>query len=64
MKRLFFILMLYMSGCSTLFNSDKYNPNPTPMHENNCHTDSIKVDTIRLTNGVDHIIILDTLKIK
>ena len=26
--------------------------------------DSIRVDTIRLTNGVDHIIMLDTVKVK
>ena len=26
--------------------------------------DSIRVDTIRLTNGIDHIIMLDTVRIK
>ena len=48
-----------------LFNPDKYNPNPTvpePVVEE--PKDSIRVDTIRLTNGIDHIIILDTLKIE
>jgi hypothetical protein len=53
-----------MMGCGALFNPAKYNPNPTPMHDGDCHTDSVKVDTIRLTNGVNQIIILDTLKIK
>ena len=55
--------MLYISGCSTLFNADKYNPNPTLAVEP-CHQDSIRIDTIRLTNGVDHIIMLDTVRIK
>tara|TARA_Y100000004_G_C8833452_1_gene377227 strand:+ start:51 stop:206 length:156 start_codon:yes stop_codon:yes gene_type:complete len=51
-----------MIGCSTLFNPAKYNPNPTPA--DCCPKDSVKVDTIRLTNGVDHIIMLDTVKVK
>ena len=59
MKRIFFILILYISGCG-MFNPEKYNPNPV-MHDND-HEEPVKVDTIRLTNGVDHIIILDTLK--
>ena len=56
------ILMMLLSGCSMLFNPDKYNPNPTipePVVE-----EPIKVDTIRVTNGIDTIIILDTLKTK
>jgi len=63
MKRLFFVLTLYISGCG-MFNPDKYNPNPTPIVEKCCPSDSIRVDTIRLTNGVDHIIMLDTVRIK
>ena len=64
MKRVIFILMLYISGCSTLFNADKYNPNPKPVVKSCCPNDSIRIDTIRLTNGVDHIIMLDTVRIK
>ena len=63
MKYLVALWLFIVVGC-TIFNPSRYNPNPTPMHKNDCHTDSIKVDTIRLTNGIDHIIILDTLKIK
>jgi len=47
-----------------LFNADKYNPNPTPEPVVETLQDSIRVDTIRLTNGIDHIIMLDTVKIK
>ena len=56
--------MLYISGCSTLFNADEYNPNPKPVVKSCCPNDSIRIDTIRLTNGVDHIIMLDTVRIK
>ena len=55
--RIFFCILL-IAGCG-LFNPAKYNPNPVvqePVPE------PTKVDTIRLTNGVDTIIILDTLK--
>ena len=50
-------------GCG-IFNPDKYNPTPRPVVIEAAEEpeDKIKVDTIRLTNGVDHIIILDTLK--
>ena len=60
------ILLLLLTGCSLLFNPDKYNPNPTIVEEPVVETlqDSIRVDTIRLTNGIDHIIMLDTVKIK
>ena len=67
MKKILLIAVLLLSGCSLLFNSDKYNPNPTIVEEpvvEPCHKDSIRVDTIRLTNGVDHIIMLDTVRIK
>tara|TARA_R100000458_G_scaffold29736_1_gene27339 strand:+ start:748 stop:894 length:147 start_codon:yes stop_codon:yes gene_type:complete len=47
-----------------LFNPDNYNPNPTPKPIVEEPKDSIRVDTIRLTNGIDHIIMLDTVKIK
>ena len=61
--RIFFCILL-IAGCG-LFNPAKYNPNPVVP---DCHKepakDSIKVDTIRLTNGVDHIILLDTVKVK
>ena len=61
--RIFFCILL-IAGCG-LFNPAKYNPNPVVP---DCHKepakDLVKVDTIRLTNGVDTIIILDTLKIK
>jgi hypothetical protein len=53
-----------MMGCGALFNPAKYNPNPRPVVEECCPKDSIRVDTIRLTNGVDHIIMLDTVKVK
>ena len=64
MRYLATFCVLVMMGCSALFNPAKYNPNPILMHDGDCHTDSVKVDTIRLTNGVNQIIILDTLKIK
>ncbi len=63
MKKLLFLLVL-CSGCSMLFNPDNYNPNPTPKPIVEEPKDSIRVDTIRLTNGIDHIIMLDTVKIK
>ena len=65
MKKILLFTILLLTGCSVLFNPDKYNPNPTipePVVEE--VIDSIRVDTIRLTNGIDHIIILDTVKIK
>tara|TARA_R100000005_G_C4923585_1_gene155737 strand:- start:152 stop:340 length:189 start_codon:yes stop_codon:yes gene_type:complete len=62
MRYLATFCVLVMIGCSTLFNPAKYNPNPTPA--DCCPKDSVKVDTIRLTNGVDHIIMLDTVKVK
>ena len=65
MKKILLTSILLLTGCSLLFNSDKYNPNPTPVVEPVVEEvkDSVKVDTIRLTNGVDHIIILDTVKV-
>jgi hypothetical protein len=61
--RIFFCILL-IAGCG-LFNPAKYNPNPVvPNCCDEPAKDSIRVDTIRLTNGVDHIIILDTLKVK
>ena len=30
MKKILLISILLLTGCSLLFNSDKYNPNPTP----------------------------------
>ena len=65
MKKILLFTILLLTGCSVLFNPDKYNPNPTipePVVEE--VKDSIRVDTIRLTNGIDHIIMLDTVKIK
>tara|TARA_R100000322_G_scaffold89296_1_gene55497 strand:+ start:220 stop:408 length:189 start_codon:yes stop_codon:yes gene_type:complete len=62
MKYLGILWILIIIGCG-IFNPSKYNPNPTPKVEP-CHQDSIRVDTIRLTNGVDHIIMLDTVKVK
>ena len=60
----YFFCILLIAGCG-LFNPAKYNPNPVvPDCHNEPAKDSIRVDTIRLTNGVDTIIILDTLKIK
>ena len=65
MKRIFFVLILYISGCGVFNPGDKYNPDYTPKPTvEPCHKDSIRVDTIRLTNGVDHIIMLDTVKVK
>ena len=63
MKYLAAIWVLLIIGCG-LFNPAKYNPNPRPVVEECCAKDSIRVDTIRLTNGVDHIIMLDTVRIK
>tara|TARA_Y100001963_G_scaffold24007_1_gene32075 strand:+ start:1086 stop:1280 length:195 start_codon:yes stop_codon:yes gene_type:complete len=64
MKKLLIFLLL-LTGCSILFNPEKYNPNPTPIVEETCcDKDSIRIDTIRLTNGIDHIIMLDTVRIK
>ena len=57
------IWVLLIIGCG-LFNPAKYNPNPRPVVVVEEPKDSIRVDTIRLTNGVDHIIMLDTVKIK
>ena len=64
MRVLLILWILIVVGCSIFNPGDKYNPNYTPMLEENCHNDSIRIDTIRLTNGVDHIIMLDTVKIK
>ena len=64
MRHLAAFCVLLMIGCSALFNPAKYNPNPKPVVEECCPKDSIRVDTIRLTNGVDHIIMLDTVRIK
>tara|TARA_R100000458_G_C8172083_1_gene172188 strand:+ start:246 stop:443 length:198 start_codon:yes stop_codon:yes gene_type:complete len=63
MRELSFLWFLIVMGCG-IFNPDKYNPNPRPVVIEAAEEpeDKIKVDTIRLTNGVDHIIILDTLK--
>ena len=65
MKKILLFTILLLTGCSVLFNPAKNNPNPTipePVVEE--VKDSIRVDTIRLTNGIDHIIMLDTVKIK
>ena len=61
MKKLLLLAIMFLTGCPLLFNPDKYNPNPTVVEEPVVE-EPIKVDTIRLTNGIDHIIILDTLK--
>ena len=63
MRVTLFLWVVILSGCSMLFNSDNYNPNPRPVIVEE-QEEAIKVDTIRLTNGVDHIIILDTLKVE
>ena len=66
MKYLMLLWMLIIIGCSIFNPGDKYNPNYVPKSEPVVETlqDSIRVDTIRLTNGVDHIIMLDTVRIK
>ena len=65
MKKLLIVLFL-STGCSVLFNADNYNPNPRPIPVPvvEAPKDSVKVDTIQLTNGIDTIkmIIVDTLK--
>ena len=63
MKYLIAVWMLIIVGCSIFNPGDKYNPNYTPPVVETLQ-DSIRVDTIRLTNGVDHIIMLDTVRIK
>tara|TARA_Y100001963_G_scaffold136254_1_gene198723 strand:- start:326 stop:517 length:192 start_codon:yes stop_codon:yes gene_type:complete len=63
MRYLAVLWVLVIVGCG-LFNPAKYNPNPTPKPTVEAVKDSIRVDTIRLTNGVDHIIMLDTVKVK
>jgi len=62
MKYLITLGVLVIVGCG-LFNPNKYNPNPTPVSIEE-PVDSVRVDTIRLTNGTDNIIILDTVKVK
>jgi hypothetical protein len=64
MKYLMILWMLIVIGCSIFNPGDKYNPNYTSTVKECCPNDSIRVDTIRLTNGVDHIIMLDTIRIK
>ena len=61
MRVLAILWVLVIVGCGIFNPGDDYNPNytPKPIVE---EEDSIRVDTIRLTNGIDHIIILDTLK--
>ena len=63
MKYLMALWMLIIVGCSIFNPGDKYNPNYAPPVVETLQ-DSIRVDTIRLTNGVDHIIMLDTVKVK
>ena len=66
MKYIAILWLMIIIGCGIFNPGDDYNPNyvAKPMVEEDCHADSIRIDTIRLTNGVDHIIILDTVKIK
>jgi hypothetical protein len=66
MKYLAALWVLVIIGCGIFNPGDNYNPNYTPKPEPVIEEvkDSIRVDTIRLTNGVDHIIMLDTVKIK
>ena len=63
MRTVIFLGLLTIIGCG-IFNPAKYNPNPTPKPVVETLQDSIRVDTIRLTNGIDHIIMLDTVRIK
>tara|TARA_Y100001973_G_C5145440_1_gene305185 strand:- start:679 stop:879 length:201 start_codon:yes stop_codon:yes gene_type:complete len=66
MKYLAAIWLLVVIGCGIFNPGDDYNPNYTPKPETVVETlqDSIRVDTIHLTNGIDHIIMLDTVRIK
>ena len=65
MKWLATIWVLLIIGCGIFNPGEDYNPNYTQSVEKECcPKDSIRIDTIRLTNGVDHIIMLDTIKIK
>ena len=63
MRYIAILWMLIVVGCSIFNPGDDYNPNYTPKPTVEVK-DSIRVDTIRLTNGIDHIIMLDTVKIK
>jgi hypothetical protein len=66
MKYIAAIWLLVIIGCGIFNPGDDYNPNYVPKPEPIVEEvkDSIRVDTIRLTNGVDHIIMLDTVKVK
>ena len=66
MKYIAILWVLIVVGCGIFNPGDDYNPNYVPKSEPVVETlqDSIRVDTIRLTNGVDHIIMLDTVKVK
>ena len=64
MRVLAILWVLIVVGCSIFNPGDDYNPNYTPKPVVEEVKDSIRVDTIRLTNGVDHIIMLDTVKVK
>jgi hypothetical protein len=63
MRYLAILWVLIVVGCGIFNPGDKYNPNYTPPVVETLQ-DSIRVDTIHLTNGIDHIIILDTVRIK
>jgi len=63
MRYLAALWVLIIVGCGIFNPGDKYNPNYSPPVVETLQ-DSIRVDTIRLTNGIDHIIMLDTVRIK
>lgn len=50
MKKILLILLL-STGCSMLFNAEKYNPNPTPkpiVEEACCKEDTVKTEPIKI----------------
>ena len=45
------LILLLSTGCSMLFNADKYNPNPTPKpicEEVCCEEDTVKTEPVKI----------------
>ena len=51
MKKILLLSILLLTGCSMLFNADKYNPNPTPkpiVDEACCEEPIVEPDTVKI----------------